>query len=526
MSECCDICGLRASESGTFAVEQIPFRRKKRYCASCHSRYRQRVYLVVSVTCIGIGFIGVLLGARTHKSFLHRPGVWGACFFVAQILMVLPHELGHAILARLWRCESIRIFIGFGRPLFSIRWLGFTWIFNAMPVGGLTLWRQGKELSRSKRISIVAAGPLINLALAGGITLFGSSVGFFGHIRTWPSILFWANIFVFICSLLPASVQTAAGPTQTDGLQLWNLVFRWNKPAPSQSENVPSWELFLCHVLKWLVVSITGGVAVLMAYWAAKLLGGWLGMEVLYDRVIPAVVLFAGCGLVAWFSIHFALKPVSKLRNHRPKPRLRFTPEQKVLWEKINDSTAAENYVEAERVYDQLITTVADKDSPTFVRILLGRMVVQLKLGEVERAEKTCLDFVHENVSNESKVMLLDGFVCLVLYGASSPWLERAERMARLTLEMAPQRLTLKGTLGGILAEKGDFAEAEALLRECLERSPDFHDQGISSFYLGVVRLGQGRLAEAKRLINTGIALYPEDWMLAKAKVRLMLIPD
>lgn len=75
--------------------------------------------------------------------------------------------------------------------------------------------------------------------------------------------------------------------------------------------------------------------------------------------------------------------------------------------------------------------------------------------------------------------------------------------------------------MGALLAEQGHFAEAEPLLQQCLDRSPALLDQGISNFYLGVVKLGAGDLQEAKRLISRAVLLCPEPWLLAKAKVRL-----
>ena len=48
-----------------------------------------------------------------------------------------------------------------------------------------------------------------------------------------------------------------------------------------------------------------------------------------------------------------------------------------------------------------------------------------------------------------------------------------------------------------------------------------FHDQGISSFYLGLTRLHEGRTDEGQRLIKNGTTLYPEAWLLAKANAKL-----
>jgi len=148
-------------------------------------------------------------------------------------------------------------------------------------------------------------------------------------------------------------------------------------------------------------------------------------------------------------------------------------------------------------------------------------MLAQAEQGLVNEAESTCLNFVREAVNKEYKLRVLDALACHFLYKPSSPWLNLAEKLARLGLEIVPGTLTLKGTLGAILTEQGKFAEAEPLLRECLERSPGQHDQGISSVYLGFIRLREGKTEEGKRLVEHGTILYPEPWLVAKANAKL-----
>jgi Tfp pilus assembly protein PilF len=154
----------------------------------------------------------------------------------------------------------------------------------------------------------------------------------------------------------------------------------------------------------------------------------------------------------------------------------------------------------------------------SLVQIKLEYIIAQ---NEGERAERVCLEWFNRLTTTEEKVKLLDCFASYILYKSASSFLNNAERQARQALELAPGTLTLKGSLGGILVEQGRFAEAEPLLRECLERSPALHDQGISSFYLGVAKLSAGDRIEAKRLIKRGMVLHPEPWLLAKAKGKL-----
>jgi len=169
-----------------------------------------------------------------------------------------------------------------------------------------------------------------------------------------------------------------------------------------------------------------------------------------------------------------------------------------------------------------VLGSLPERNSEAFAQLLLAKLQVQIKQGDIDRAERTCLDYIAENVNKQHKLKVLDGFACLILYQPSTPWLKQAEKMARLGLELAPGTLTLKGTLGGILTEQDNFAEAEPLLRECMERSPSYHDQGISSFYLGVIKLAQGKAQEGKRLIKNATTLYPESWLVSKANTKLM----
>jgi regulator of sigma E protease len=98
-------------------------------------------------------------------------------------VLILVHELGHYLLARMAGVKVLRFSLGFGRPL--VRWQagrdGTEWTLGAFPLGGYVrmLGEEGEdevpahERHRSferqsvwKRMAIVAAGPLANLALA------------------------------------------------------------------------------------------------------------------------------------------------------------------------------------------------------------------------------------------------------------------------------------------------------------------------------------------------------------------------
>ncbi|MBD3813846.1 MAG: RIP metalloprotease RseP [Pigmentiphaga sp.] len=111
-------------------------------------------------------------------SVLHTV-VW---FLVAIAILVVVHEFGHYLAARLAGVKVLRFSLGFGKPLFSRRFGGdqTEWVLAALPFGGYVKMldeREGEvpaaEAHRSfnrasvwRRIGIVAAGPIANFLLA------------------------------------------------------------------------------------------------------------------------------------------------------------------------------------------------------------------------------------------------------------------------------------------------------------------------------------------------------------------------
>src|SRR2546430_17325519 len=114
-------------------------------------------------------------------------------FIVALGVLIVVHEYGHSIVARLCGVKVVRFSVGFGRALAT--WgLGADrteWVVAAIPFGGYVKMldeREGPvepaELERAfnrqsvwKRFAIVVAGPLFNFAFAvlvyAGLFMYG-----------------------------------------------------------------------------------------------------------------------------------------------------------------------------------------------------------------------------------------------------------------------------------------------------------------------------------------------------------------
>ncbi len=513
----CDICGIEALESQEFQQERLPFRRPKRYCPACRSRFYNRIYLVLFLIPLLFASLALIAALRRSTPLLQSREFQIACVLLLQWLMILPHELGHAALARFFGYNQIRILIGSGKQLFSAKFFGFAWLFNLIPFGGLTLFAPSSKISRWKHVVIVAAGPMVNLCLATAALLAARPASPLPDTASFPNLLCWANVVVLASSLFPHVAQTSFGPVPTDGLQLWHLLFRWNKPVQNQPQPVPLWELLLSHCLKWFIFLITlttclllGAIAVGVLFWSNEMM--WPA------RIFLAVVVSSLSLVSGWITWRVAVDPIAKVR----KPiwlggAFPFGPEQIHLIKKANDQLARHEFQAAADTFSDVLSSIPDHNSGAFNQVLTAKIFAHIQHQDIDSAEKACLDFASEPVNKEHKIKALDAFASATLYHASSASMDRAEKAVRLALEMAPGTLTLKGTLGGILVEQGKFNEAEPLLRECLDRSPAYNDQGISSVYLGLIRLREAKIDEAKRLIKNGTTLYPEPWLLAKA---------
>ncbi len=138
------------------------------------------------------------------------------------ILTILPHELGHAIVGRLagWRVFSV--VVGIGKQALKFKLFGIFFIFNWLPVGGLTQSApMDKRWYRTKRFLMIAAGPAVNAGIAGLIFFIWQDTwrefGFWG-LPPLARICFFTNLWVMASNLLPRKSKISR--RNTDGMQL------------------------------------------------------------------------------------------------------------------------------------------------------------------------------------------------------------------------------------------------------------------------------------------------------------------
>ncbi len=150
-------------------------------------------------------------------------------YYVFMILAAVPHELGHAFMAKAVGFRAFLVTIGFGRTIYERPFCGFNFQVKSIPLGGFA-FSTPKNTSwyRVKRCLVILAGPSANLLVVGLIFFLvpveASDFDFFSGIRPASGFLI-ANLLCFAFNLWPRKIHTVYGEIPNDGLHLWRTLF-------------------------------------------------------------------------------------------------------------------------------------------------------------------------------------------------------------------------------------------------------------------------------------------------------------
>lgn len=260
----CDRCGIQTKISESFFKERKAFRTSIRtLCPACHSKSRLSYLKWVFISNFGLGALGLF-----YRWLLPSEDV-GWCllnlFFFEMFLAatILPHELGHAFAARFLGFRVFKIYIGFGKTIFTKKLFGFETEFKPIPLGGVTFAvHKDKKWFRLKQFGYIVAGPLVNFLLGLIIFLIFPSIDFWHfsnlmHGLAFGQVFLYANVYVLVVNLWPRKIKTPAGETSSDGLHLCKTLFLKQKTV---DENHAAWFLIeglelrrLCEPVEALV---------------------------------------------------------------------------------------------------------------------------------------------------------------------------------------------------------------------------------------------------------------------------------
>jgi tetratricopeptide (TPR) repeat protein len=224
----CDCCGTVSDLDESFTITRKSLRRKKTaYCPQCWAE-RELESNKSWIWFYGL-FLLIIIVLWLFDS-KEAPRLFGIFLFVVFLsAVIIPHELGHAIVARILGLHVFMVVVGSGRTLKKFQLFGFSWEFKQFPLYGFTVCCvKSAKLYRLKRMLVTLAGPAVNLGLiAAALFAYGS----LRMIRSWsipfmPFACFaFANLWMLIVNLVPRYYKTVHGKLPSDGLSLLRLPF-------------------------------------------------------------------------------------------------------------------------------------------------------------------------------------------------------------------------------------------------------------------------------------------------------------
>ena len=500
-------------------------------------------------------------------------------FQVCLVLSIVPHELGHALVARWLGFKVQSIVVGFGRPILRGRFIGFDWIVRYIPYGGATVVQQFADRRlRFRQCLYILAGPAANFLLASiawvlvTYSAFNRMEGSLVTNGWW--IFISANLLVVVVNLYPSPVDTPLGVIPSDGLTLLLLFNIRSEEEVSallrkSGDSMQTQTARLKYIAWGVITTIIGGGSLILAF-----LVGYLSVkDPALKSVTLVLVVLVGMGLVLlWFAVRCwklvveggGVKPSGngprrsspyaqvieaygrELSSHTHWPT-GFSPG--VFMMEVSRLDAAKDWAGKERLIADTIRNQPDnlmlkvmfaevmenqgrltESVETYASItalhnipVLMRFVVQMnrclllgRLGLVEEVRAMVPRQLNETVPVAGKALFLDSLACLPMTHGVRTIVPYALEWIKQAQELDPGSITLRGTLGMLQFESGQLAEAETTLREVLDKSEEDNDIGIASLYLALCAKHKGKLAEANKLGRRARRTYPESWLLKR----------
>ena len=474
-------------------------------------------------------------------------------FWICQPAALLVHEAGHVLAGLLVGRKPRRILCGLdGKFLGHFRCFGVPVIFTGWPGQASVRFHR---LERSvASLWIVAAGPLAGiLAAAVGIWLYfpwKGQAAFSLLPRTVPGIWMMAfagwNAWMSFHNLRAFEIPSKVyGKLASDGLQI-RRHFRpgWMpRPAATTEER------------GGIFVTLST-VAAAGCFGAAVSIGAfWVGNPVVRaDWILPSVML-----LFAGLAILMVRATVREAGRNRPTAA---PPETAELLVRTPAEEAIPAYQAAFKNQDWItvgtLTAQVRADhpmDPTWIQLdLLGRhhsgddpgmlelcgklaglpqdpkwaaLAVEcelfslIRLGREDEWRKA-LESLPEHVADEDQaIRILDSTATYAIREKSTSLCRACLALVRNSCGKRPALVSLRGTLGGLLAELGERVEARRVLEQVMRDSPSLTDLSITALILAEVSCQEGRGREAARLARKSMDLDDAEWVSIRAKAVL-----
>jgi hypothetical protein len=145
---------------------------------------------------------------------------------VIEPALIVLHELGHFLTARLLGLDAWLMTLGVGPPLWSGKIFGVPLRLHGWPLSGLTyLGSRTRKRLRLRLWITVLMGPMTNILLIGVAELYRDA---FARLFGKDMVLMWiiVNAFLAIVNLLPHKFRRAGQLHQSDGMRLLRVPFK------------------------------------------------------------------------------------------------------------------------------------------------------------------------------------------------------------------------------------------------------------------------------------------------------------
>jgi tetratricopeptide (TPR) repeat protein len=219
----CDRCGLQSDVEQAFSAEKRFLRKSKHFCPDCTIKREARSFLWSIALVAGSG---LLVFALNPSSWMVVIASEATLVLLLMIPMVIIHELAHALVAKLVGSRVFGITIGIGKTVWSGKFLGMDWIFNILPIAGITIaGGQPASHMRLKLFLTYLAGPASHVLMVLILFLLKMTLPLSTLGQRLSSSLIFANILLAVVSLFPQKTNTVVGPQGTDGWHLFRVPF-------------------------------------------------------------------------------------------------------------------------------------------------------------------------------------------------------------------------------------------------------------------------------------------------------------
>jgi ribosomal protein L40E len=242
----CFYCGVESELVQAFFKGRKSFSRKiQTVCPTCWTKRRSVAFkrgLVIYGILAGVGLLLVVLFPRLFFGWVILNSI-SIDIFLA--LSLLPHELGHALIAKLMGFRVFYIVVGSGKKIGRKKLLGFNIEFRTVPLSGATITApRDEKFFRLRYAAVLLAGPLINVILGVAawlliqkgvlrvpippLSLENAPLALFNLFGTGLvplHMIVLANLLLVAINLWPRHIRTALGKIPSDGLALVTMPF-------------------------------------------------------------------------------------------------------------------------------------------------------------------------------------------------------------------------------------------------------------------------------------------------------------